>query len=75
MNSFLASLLCLLLPESRRERLVRKYGIRVPLWSFLFGIAELLIGLLLFMDQGFGYARQSGLQSVGWLSYYLTPTA
>jgi hypothetical protein len=75
MKTFLASVLCLVLPEPQREPLVRKHGINAPLWSFLLGIAEFLIGLLLSTAQGLDYAGQSGLQSLGWLGYYLTPTA
>ena len=75
MRFFFVGLLCLILPESHREGLVWEYDINLPLWSFLLGIAELLVGMLLLMDQGFGYAREIGSAPAGWLSFYLTPTA
>ena len=75
MRTFFVGLLCLVLPESHREGLVWEYGVHAPLWSFLFGIVELVVGLLLLMDQGFGYAREFVSAPTGWLSFYMTPTA
>ena len=39
-----------LVPEEARERLVRTVGVDPPLWSFLFGVIQLLAGTLLMVD-------------------------
>jgi len=75
MRTFFVGLLCLILPESHREGLVREYDIDAPLWSFLLGLVEMPVGFLLYFDQSMGYMSRSGLGAIGWVSYHLTPMA
>ena len=75
MRTFFVGLLCLILPESHREGLVREYGINAPLWSFLLGLVEMPVGFLLYFNQSMGYMSRSGLDAIGWVNYHLTPPA
>jgi hypothetical protein len=66
MRTFLVGLLCLFLPESHREGWVRSYSVNAPLWSFVFGIIELVGGLTLLMDRGFDHSREFASAPAGW---------